>query len=50
MEELANEFAIRYKDRIVVLDAPPLLSTPEAQVLTGLVGQIVEVVESVKSP
>jgi exopolysaccharide/PEP-CTERM locus tyrosine autokinase len=50
MEQLANEFATRYSDRIVVLDAPPLLSTPEAQVLTGLVGQIVYVIEAGKTP
>ena len=50
MAELANEFATRYKDRIVVLEAPPLLSTPEAQVLTGLVGQIVYVIEAGKTP
>jgi protein-tyrosine kinase len=50
MERLANELATRYSDRIVVLDAPPLLSTPEAQVLTGLVGQIVYVIEAGKTP
>jgi protein-tyrosine kinase len=50
MERLLNEFASRYQDRIVVLDAPPLISTPEAQVLAGLVGQIVYVVEAGKTP
>ena len=47
---LVNEFATRYTDRIVVFDAPPLLSTPESQVLAGLVGQIVYVIEAGKTP
>jgi exopolysaccharide/PEP-CTERM locus tyrosine autokinase len=50
MQFLVNEFATRYKDRIVVLDAPPLISTPESQVLAGLVGQIVYVIEAGKTP
>ena len=50
MERIVNELATRYSDRIVVLDAPPLLSTPEAQVLAGLVGQIVFVIEAGKTP
>lgn len=50
MQSLMDEFATRYNDRIVVFDAPPLLSTPEAQVLAGLVGQIVVVVEAGKTP
>mgnify|MGYP001823713964 CR=1 FL=1 len=50
MLSLMNEFATRYNDRIVIFDAPPLLSTPEAQVLAGLVGQVVHVVEAGKTP
>ncbi len=50
MRELMEEFATRYNDRIVLFDAPPLLSTPEAQVLAGLVGQVVFVVEAGKTP
>lgn len=50
MKSLVDEFSSRYKDRVVVLDAPPMLSTPEAQVLAGLVGQIVYVVEAGKTP
>jgi exopolysaccharide/PEP-CTERM locus tyrosine autokinase len=50
MERIVNELATRYSDRIVVLDGPPLLSTPEAQVLTGLAGQIVYVIEAGKTP
>ena len=50
MARLVNEFATRYSDRIVVFDAPPLLSTPESQVLAGIVGQVVFVIEAGKTP
>jgi len=50
MARLVNEFATRYTDRIVVIDAPPLLSTPESQVLAGIVGQVVFVIEAGKTP
>ncbi len=50
MERLVNEIATRYSDRIVIFDCPPLLATPEAQVLAGLVGQIVFVIEAGKTP
>lgn len=50
MQSVMDEFATRYNDRIVVFDAPPMLSTPESQVLAELVGQIVFVVEAGKTP
>ena len=50
MARVIEEIATRYNDRIVVMDAPPLISTPEAQVLAGLVGQIVFVIEAGKTP
>jgi len=50
MLELVNEVASRYSDRIIIFDGPPLLSTPQAQILAGLVGQIVFVVEAGKTP
>lgn len=50
MANLIHEFSTRYSDRIIVMDAPPLISTPEAQVLAGLVGQIVYVIEAGKTP
>ena len=50
MQFLMNEFATRFNDRIIVFDSPPMLSTPESQVLAGLVGQIVFVVEAGKTP
>lgn len=50
MEQLVEEIMTRYADRIIIFDAPPLLSTPESQVLAALVGQIVFVVEAGKTP
>jgi len=50
MKELFHELATRYPDRIVLFDSPPLLITSEATVLAGLIGQIVLVVESGKTP
>jgi receptor protein-tyrosine kinase len=46
MKSLAVELAHRYSDRIVILDAPPLLATSHAPVLSELAGQIVVVVEA----
>lgn len=50
MKQLIEEVGSRYSDRIIILDAPPILSTPESQVLAGLVGQIVFVIEAGKTP
>lgn len=50
MVELVNELGARYQDRIIIFDGPPILSTPQTQVLTGLVGQIVFVIEAGKTP
>jgi receptor protein-tyrosine kinase len=46
MQRRVNEFASRYTDRILIFDAPPLLSAPEPAVLAGYMGQIVVVVEA----
>ncbi|HHJ34152.1 MAG TPA: hypothetical protein ENJ87_00150, partial [Gammaproteobacteria bacterium] len=50
MEKLVGEMGERYDDRIIIFDGPPLLPTPEAQILTGLVGQVVFVIETGKTP
>lgn len=50
MSRLVSEIGERYDDRVVIFDGPPLLPTPEAQVLTGLVGQVVFVIEAGKTP
>ena len=47
---LVNEMVSRYDDRVIVFDGPPLLPTPQTQVLAGLVGQIVLVIEAGKTP
>jgi exopolysaccharide/PEP-CTERM locus tyrosine autokinase len=46
MSRIVTELATRYRDRIVLLDSPPLLVTSEAQPLAGHVGQIAFVVEA----
>jgi len=45
-ELLIKELALRYPDRIVVVDSPPLLATVEASALARMVEQVVVVVES----
>jgi protein-tyrosine kinase len=42
--ELLHEIATRYPERIVIFDAPPLLSTTESRVLATRMGQILMVV------
>lgn len=49
MRNLMDELSLRYPDRVVIFDTPPLLITSEASVLASLVGQIVIVVESEKT-
>lgn len=46
MKRLLEEIALRYSDRIVIFDSPPLLVTTEARVLATHMGQIVMVVEA----
>ena len=49
MERVAFELAQRYPDRIIIIDAPPLLVTTEAPILSRLAGQILMVVEAGKT-
>jgi exopolysaccharide/PEP-CTERM locus tyrosine autokinase len=46
MSKVMKELATRYRDRIVLLDSPPLLITSEAHALATQVGQIALVVEA----
>ena len=46
MNQLLEQIAKRYPDRIIVFDSPPLLVTTEARVLATHMGQIVVVVEA----
>ncbi len=50
MIDLVDEIACRYSDRIIIFDGPPLLPTPQTQILAGLVGQVVFVIEMGKTP
>lgn len=50
MQQLADELAQRYPDRLVIVDAPPLGMTSEARVLVGLAGQILMVVAAASTP
>ena len=46
MTELVNEFAERYRDRVILFDTPPLLATTTAVALSPMVGQLILVVEA----
>jgi len=50
MSNLVEEMSSRYEDRVIIIDAPPLLPTPQTQVLAGLIGQIVFVIEAGQTP
>ena len=50
MFSLVEEMVSRYDDRVIIFDGPPLLPTPQTHVLATLVGQIVFVIESGKTP
>jgi receptor protein-tyrosine kinase len=46
MNSLLDEMALRYPDRIIVFDSPPLLPTTESRVLATHMGQIIVIVEA----
>lgn len=50
MSNLVNEIVTRYSNRIIIFDGPPMLATPQTRVLAELVGQVVFVIESGKTP
>jgi len=45
MGRVMDEMAVRYPDRIIIFDSPPLLMTSQSVVLTSHAGQILVVVE-----
>ncbi len=49
MRQLVLELSERYHDRIVVFDLPPLLVTSESHALVSMAGQIVLVVEALRT-
>jgi receptor protein-tyrosine kinase len=50
MTRLVEELASRYPDRILIFDAPPLLSSTESRALAAHMGQVVVVVEADRTP
>lgn len=46
LKELFDELSRRYPDRIIVVDAPPLLPTSEARTLASRAGQVVMIVDA----
>jgi receptor protein-tyrosine kinase len=50
MTLLLEEMGSRHPDRVLVFDAPPLLSSTESRVLATHMGQIVMVVEADRTP
>lgn len=50
MDDLLEELASKYADRVIIFDTPPLLSTTESRVLAAHMGQVLMVVESGKTP
>jgi exopolysaccharide/PEP-CTERM locus tyrosine autokinase len=50
MSELMSEIGERYDDRVIIFDGPPMIPTPQTQILASLVGQVVFVIEAGKTP
>ncbi len=50
MKQFMAEVSSRYKDRVIIIDSPPLLAATQGEVLASLVGQVIMVVESDKTP
>ncbi len=50
MQHLIQELAWRYSDRLIIVDAPPLLASSSASILTQLAGQTIMVVASNQTP
>lgn len=46
MDDLIQELANRYEDRILIFDSPPVLATSESVVLASHMGQVVFVVQA----
>ncbi|MCB1745124.1 MAG: polysaccharide biosynthesis tyrosine autokinase, partial [Gammaproteobacteria bacterium] len=50
MERFTEELSERYPERVVIFDSAPLLATSGTNVLVNLVGQVVFVIEAVRTP
>lgn len=49
MANLMGDIATKYSDRVIIINAPPVLASSEAAVLASHVGQVVMVVEADKT-
>lgn len=49
MSAFVSEITSRYENRVIIFDGPPLLPTPQTQVLANLVGQVAFVIEAGKT-
>ncbi len=49
MNQLLDDLATKYADRIIIFDAPPLMATTESRVLASRMGQVVMVVEAART-
>jgi exopolysaccharide/PEP-CTERM locus tyrosine autokinase len=49
MDNLLEELATKYPDRVIIFDTPPLLPSTESRVLATSMGQVVMVVEAGKT-
>jgi len=49
MANLMSDIATRYSDRVIIINAPPVLASSEAAVLASHAGQVVMVVEADKT-
>lgn len=49
MVDVMNELSLRYDDRIIIMDSPPMLITSEAQAIADHAGQIVLIIECGKT-
>jgi len=50
MKYITDELSERYSDRVILYDAPPMLATSQAKVISELAGQILLVVEAGETP
>ncbi len=50
MTKLINELSVRYHDRLIIIDTPPILEDSSAKVLANLADQILYIVEAEKTP
>jgi receptor protein-tyrosine kinase len=50
MRSLISSLLVEDENRIILFDSPPVLASPEATIVTSYAGQVVMVVEAVKTP